>query len=320
MNRLSFQLRNLLVFTFCFSIFKCAAANSSNYSGYFESPLEGRWDLTLFKSGKSFPAWLEVHHSGLHTLMGQYVGPGGSARPISKVNFDGTKLNFSIPPQWDPSPNDLVFEAQFQGDSLSGTIIESNGDKFTLTGTRAPSLRRATEPVWGKEIKLFDGTDLKGWHVNGTNQWKVEDGIMRSPASGSNIMTDQLFNDFKLHIEFRYPKGSNSGVYLRGRYEIQIVDSKGMEPSRDLLGAIYGFLVPIDMMAKDAGEWQSYDVTLVGRLVTLAVNGKTVICNQVIPGITGGALDSSEGEPGPIMMQGDHGAIDFRNILITPAK
>ncbi len=150
MNRKFCLLRYFLVFTFCFSIFKCAVANTSNYSGYFESPLEGRWDLTLYKSGKSFPAWLEVHHSGLRTLMGQYVGPGGSARPISKVNFDGTKLNFSIPPQWDPSPNDLVFEAQFQGDSLSRSIIESNGDKFTLTGTRAPSLRRSTEPCWGK--------------------------------------------------------------------------------------------------------------------------------------------------------------------------
>ena len=189
-----------------------------------------------------------------------------------------------------------------------------------MTGVRAPLLNRKSDPVWGKEIKLFDGKDLNGWHTSGPNQWKVEDGMMRSPASGSNIMTDQLFNDFKLHIEFRYPKGSNSGVYLRGRYEMQIVDSKGMEPSRDLLGAIYGFLVPTEMMAKDAGEWQSYDVTLVGRLVTLAVNGKTVICNQSIPGITGGALDSHEGEPGPILIQGDHGPVDFRNILITPAK
>jgi hypothetical protein len=320
MNRLSFLLRNLLVFSFCLSIYKSVEAGTTIYSRYFESPLEGRWDLTLHNSEKNYPAWLEVHHSGTSVLVGQYVGPGGSARPISKVNFDGVKLSFAIPPQWDPSPNDLVFEAVFQGDSLTGTVVESNGKKFTLTGVRAPLLKRQADPVWGKEIKLFDGKDLNGWHTSGPNQWKVEDGIMRSPASGSNIITDQLFNDFKLHIEFRYPKGSNSGVYLRGRYEIQIVDSKGMEPSRDLLGAIYGFLVPTDMMAKDAGEWQSYDVTLIGRLVTLAVNGKTVICNQVIPGITGGALDSSEGEPGPIMIQGDHGAIDFRNILITPAK
>jgi hypothetical protein len=229
-------------------------------------------------------------------------------------------VSFSIPPQWDTSSNDLQFHATFQGDSLTGTIIESNGKEFTFVGVRAPSLWRKTEPVWGEQIKLFDGKDLKGWHASGKNQWVAENGIMRSPASGSNIMTDQVFSDFKLHIEFRYPKGSNSGVYLRGRYEIQIVDSKGMEPTRDYLGAIYGFLPPTEMMAKDAGEWQSYDVTLVGRMVTLTVNGKTVICDQIIPGITGGALDSREGEPGPIMMQGDHGPIDFRNILITPAK
>jgi Domain of Unknown Function (DUF1080) len=319
MKKITF-LRCCILFTFYFLLFTFSKANTGMRSIYFESPLEGRWDLTLYNSGKMSPAWLEVHHSGLSTLVGLYVGSGGSARPISKVNFDGVKLSFAIPPQWDPSPNDLVFEAVFQGDSLSGTVIESNGKKYTLTGVHAPSLRRNAEPVWTKEIKLFDGTDLKGWHATGPNQWKVEDGIMRNPASGSNIMTDQVFNDFKLHIEFRYPKGSNSGVYLRGRYEIQIVDSKGMEPSRDLLGAIYGFIAPTEMMAKDAGEWQSYDVTLIGRLVTLAVNGKTVICNQVIPGITGGALDSSEGEPGPIFIQGDHGAVDFRNILITPAQ
>jgi hypothetical protein len=304
-----------LLFTFYF-----AKADTISQGLYFESPLEGRWDLTLHKSGKDYPAWLQVMHSGTRTLVGQYVGQGGSARPISKINFTNGVVSFSIPPQWDTASNDLVFEASFQGDSLTGGLTMPDGQKFTLTGTRAPSLRRANEPVWGKQIKLFDGTDLKGWQAQGPNQWKVENGIMVSPASGSNIMSDQVFNDFKLHIEFRYPKGSNSGVYLRGRYEIQIVDSKGMEPTRDYLGAIYGFIAPHEMMAKDAGEWQSYDVTLVGRLVTLEVNGKTVIFNQEIPGITGGALDSREGEPGPIMMQGDHGPIEFRNILITPAK
>jgi Domain of Unknown Function (DUF1080) len=296
------------------------SAYSKTRSKYFESPLEGRYDLTLYNSGKSYPAWLEVQHSGTRTLVGRYVAPGGSARPISRINFTDGIVSFSIPPQWDTATNDLQFHATFQGDSLTGTIIESNGKEYTLVGVRAPSLWRKTEPVWGDQIKLYDGKDLKGWHTLGKNQWIAEQGMMRSPASGSNIMTDQLFNDFKLHIEFRYPACSNSGVYLRGRYEIQIVDSKGKEATRDYLGAIYGFLPPTEMMAKDAGEWQTYEVTLVGRLVTLAVNGKTVICNQIIPGITGGALDSHEGEPGPIMIQGDHGPIDFRNILITAAK
>jgi hypothetical protein len=289
-------------------------------NNYFESPLEGRWDLTLRNSGKSYPAWLEVHHSGIRTLVGQYVASGGNARPISRVNFTDGIVNFSIPPQWDTASNDLVFTGTFQADSLTGTIIESNGKQFSFTGVRAPRLHRQSEPEWGKQISLFNGVDLKGWHASGENQWKVEDAVLKSSGKGSNIMTDALFNDFKLHIEFRYPAGSNSGVYLRGRYEIQIIDSKGAEPSRDLLGAIYGFIAPIEMMAKAPGEWQSYDVVLTGRLVTLAVNGTTVICNQEIPGITGGAIDSREGEPGPILLQGDHGPVEFRNILLTPGK
>jgi Domain of Unknown Function (DUF1080) len=313
-----FSVYRIAMLSVSFLIFNFYFSNANGL--FFESPLEGKWDLTLHNAGKDYPAWLQVMHSGTRTLVGQYVGQGGSARPISKINFINNIVSFSIPPQWDTASNDLVFEASFQGDSLTGGLTMPDGKKFTLTGTRAPSLWRTADPVWGKEYKLFNGTDLKGWHTNGTNQWKVEDGIMKSPASGSNIISDQVFNDFKLHIEFRYPKGSNSGVYLRGRYEIQIVDSRGMEATRDYLGAIYGFIAPHEMLAKDAGEWQSYDVTLIGRLVTLAVNGKTVICSQEIPGITGGALNSQEGEPGPVMMQGDHGPIEFRNILITPAK
>jgi len=295
-------------------------AHSVSPVNYFESPLEGRYDLTLKNSGKSYPGWLEVLHSGTKTLVGRFVGPGGSARPISRVNFTDGIVSFSIPPQWDTASNDLQFHATFQGDSLVGTIIEPNGTEYSFVGVRAPTLWRKTEPVWGTQIKLFDGKDLKGWHASGKNQWVAENGMLRSPAKGSNFITDQHFNDFKLHIEFRYPKDENSGVYLRGRYEVQIADNKGKEAESIYLGGVYGFLSPTEMMARDAGEWQSYDITLVGRLVTIVVNGKTVICNQIIPGITGGALDSNEGEPGPIMLQGDHGAVDFRNILITPAK
>jgi hypothetical protein len=199
-------------------------------------------------------------------------------------------------------------------------MIYTDGKKFEWTGVRAPLLKRNAATVWDKPIKLFSGTDLKGWHALGDNQWLAEGGILRSPKSGSNLVTDKTFTDFKLHIEFKYPAGSNSGVYLRGRYEVQIEDSKGMEPLPDLFSAIYGFLPPNEMVAKAAGEWQSYDITLVGRLVTVVANGKTVISNQIIPGITGGAINSSEGEPGPILIQGDHGPIEFRNIILTPAK
>jgi hypothetical protein len=279
----------------------------------------GRWDMTIDMSGKTVPSWLEIRLSGVETLVGEFVGSGGSARPVSRVNFSNGKISFSLPPQWEKG-NDLSFEGSLQDDRLTGTMIASNGQSHTWSAVRAPSLKRQKQPVWGKPLRLFNRTNLTGWHVGGENQWKVENGILRSPKSGSNIISDQKFTDFKLHIEFRYPKGSNSGVYLRGRYEAQIEDDERQQTSNHTIGAIYGFLSPSEMAAKKAGEWQSYDITLVGRMVTVVLNGKTVICNREIPGITGGALDSNEGEPGPIYMQGDHGPIDYRNIIITPAK
>ena len=285
------------------------------------SILEGRYDLSIMNEGKIWPAWLEVRHSGLSTLVGRFVGSGGSARPISKVNFTASdgKLYFSIPPQWEKDSAFLQVGGVLQGDSLVGSLTTPSGQQLTWSGVRAPSLVRKKEPVWGKPIKVFNGKDLSGWHALGNNQWKADSGFLRSPASGSNIATDQTFNDFKLHIEFRYPAGSNSGVYLRGRYEVQIEDSKGQEPLNDQLSGVYGFLSPTVMMAKNAGEWQSYDITLIGRIVSVTLNGKMVICDQEIPGITGGAMNSREGDPGPIMLQGDHGPIDFRNVVITPA-
>ena len=282
--------------------------------------MEGRWDITIAKEGKQLPSWLEVTHSGRNTLVGRFVYAFGSARPVAKINFVNGKFSFAIPPQWEPGTSDMKFEGVMKGDSLTGTMLFTDGKKYNWTAVRAPRLHRESEPVWGEPITLFNGTDLTGWHALGNNQWKAVDGVLQSAKSGSNLVTDKTFTDFQLHIEFRYPKGSNSGVYLRGRYEVQIEDNKGMEPLNDAFSAIYGFLYPSEMMAKSAGEWQSYDITLIGRMVTVVANGKTVICNQEIPGITGGAINSREGEPGPLLIQGDHGAIEFRNIILTPAK
>lgn len=284
------------------------------------APLIGRWDITVHMPGKEMPSWLEVIRSGISTLVGRFVGGGGSARPVSKVNFnprDG-KMSFSIPPQWERENRDLSVEGVLRGDSLSGTMILPDGKQYSWVGVRAPALTRPEMHKMGGPMKLFDGHDLAGWHPLGTkNQWLAVNGVLRSPASGSNIATDATFTDFKLHIEFRYPKGSNSGVYLRGRYEVQIEDTEGQEPPNNQIAGVYGFLSPNAMAARGPGEWQSYDITLIGRLVTVVFNGREVICRQEIPGITGGALNSREGEPGPIYLQGDHGPIEFRNIEIT---
>lgn len=282
--------------------------------------IEGRWDLTINMDGKPSPSWLEVRHSGYHTLVGELVGVVGSARPVSKINYSNNQFHFSLPPQWEQGDGDMVFEGSAGEDGLKGTVVFPDGKKYEWTGVRAPSLKPEREPVWGKPIRLFSGTDLKGWHAMGENQWRAENGILRSPRSGANLVSDERFRDFKLHIEFRYPKGSNSGVYLRGRYEVQIMDGNGSHPSPVELGGVYGFISPSEQVAKNAGEWQTYDITLVGRMITLVANGKKVICNQEIPGITGGALDSREAESGPLLLQGDHGPVEFRNITITPAR
>lgn len=282
------------------------------------SKLEGRWDITLVMNGKEFPSWLEVEHSGFKTLVGRFVYLNGSARPVSKVSFDGQKFSFAIPPQWEMASKDLEFQGSVTETGLKGTMLFIDGKTYEWTAVRAPKLKREGEPVYGEPINLLNNSDLKGWHATGENQWKVENGVLISAKSGSNLVTDQTFQDFKLHIEFRYQKGSNSGVYLRGRYEVQIMDTKGMDPWVGYLGAVYGFLTPNEMVAKDPGVWQSYDITLRGRMVTIVGNNKTIIWNQEIPGITGGAIDSKEGEPGPLLLQGDHGPIEFRNIIITP--
>lgn len=282
----------------------------------------GRWDITISKSGKDLPSWLEVQKSGTHTLIGRFVYAFGSARPISEVKGNGGKYSFSIPPQWEEGTRNMDFEFAASGNTIKGTMVYTDGKTYNFTGVRAPLMIRSSEPVWGQPVKLFNGKDVSGWHTDGKNQWIVENGVLKSPHSGANLVSDKTFTDFKLHVEFRYQQGSNSGVYLRGRYEVQIIDTKSGEPEPidNQFSAIYGFLPPNKMMAKNPGEWQSYDITLVGRMVTIVANGKMVICNQVIPGITGGAINSKEDEPGPILIQGDHGPIDLRNIIITPAK
>jgi hypothetical protein len=280
----------------------------------------GRWDLMVQTPGGDQPAWMEIRESGPQAVVGQFVGWHGSARPIGRVDVSEGGLHFSIPPQYERGEADLTLDGQLQGDQLSGTITTPDGSSITWSGRRAPSLRRSGAPKWGEPIQLFNGVDQAGWHViQGESQWEVADGILRNRKPGGNIVTDQQFEDFQLHIEFRYAPRGNSGIYLRGRYEVQVLDGPTEEPDSHLQGGIYGFLTPSEIVTNGPGEWNTYDITLVGRQVTIVLNGQTVISQQSIPGITGGALDSDEGAPGPIMLQGDHTAIEYRNIVVTPA-
>jgi 3-keto-disaccharide hydrolase len=286
-------------------------------------PILGRWDLVVTDTTGTYPSWLEVTASGYTAIVGRFVGQFGSARPIGRVDYTNGAFTFAIPPQWEQGKGDLRVDGKVEGDKLSGTIVNPAGDRHAFTGTRAPAMRRASAPVWGEPIMLFNGKDLTGWTTQGPNksQWKVVGGVLTNPASGANLMTTRTFGDFKLHVEFRYPKGGNSGVYLRGRHEVQVEDSPAGEfPLSVHVGGVYGFLWPNENAATGPGQWQTYDITLIGRRVTVVLNGKTVIGDQIIPGITGGALDSNEGAPGPILLQGDHTGVEYRNVRLTPAK
>lgn len=298
------------------------------------SEVIGRWDLTivieddqmeklgLFRHGlmasDGFPGWLEIKRSGFSTLVGYYVGYEGSARPISEIKYSEKegKYSFTIPPQW-MDIDDIDFEFTLKDDKISGYEI-LDGNKLNFTGVRAPSLERKEPPVWGSPKNLLDD-NMSRWIIPQNNQFKMVDGVLVNGKAGGNLVTKEKFNDFKLSVEFRYPEGSNAGIYLRGRYELQIEDSQVEYPNNVSIGSIYGFIEPAVKAARSAGEWQTYEVTLVGRNVTVVHNGIEIISNRPIPGITGGSLDSKEGEPGPIMLQGDHGPIEYRKLVITPA-
>ena len=286
-------------------------------------PFLGRWDLTLKTPGHDSPSWLEITQEG-GQLQARLVSRWGHARPLPKVEISNGQITFVSPKEEEDRKDDMVFTGKLSGKTLVGTTTGPDGTVWQWTGVRAPSLKRTSAPQWGKPAQLFNGKDLSGWKMSdpkATAVWKVENGTLVSPGHGPELISDAKFEDFKLHVEFNCAKGSNSGVYLRGRYELQIEDDPEPEGPTMRTGGIYGFLSATPEQPRKPGEWQTYDITLVGRTVTVVQNGQTIIDQQEIPGITGGALDSAEGQPGPIYLQGSEvGHVAFRNITITPAK
>lgn len=281
-------------------------------------PFLGRWDLTLKSPTREYPSWLELSQTD-GVLKANMVGRFGNAQPVPKVNINQGKLTFT-------AASKEEFEGTLANGMLSGSTTAPDGTALTWTGERAPALTRTGTPQWGKPVRLFNGKNLKGWHEQSlgnspvTHHWKVLHGTLVSPGEGPEIVSDGKFEDFKLHLQFKRGPDSNSGVYLRGRYEVQIENESANEPPNRRTGSIYGFLAPAQEVPRTAGKWQTYDITLIGRKVSVVLNGKTLIDGQEIPGITGGALDSHEGEPGPIYLQGsEKGHVTFRDIVITPA-
>jgi 3-keto-disaccharide hydrolase len=283
----------------------------------------GRWDLTLKDGSREYPSWLELSQEN-GRVVAQFVGRWGNARPLPKAEVSHGKLTFVSPKEEEGAQADMVFEGSLSGKALSGTVNGPDGKTWQWTGERAPAMARTKPPKWGKEIPLFNGKDLTGWKMSDPNAekvWKVGNGELITPGNGPELISDGKYENFKLHVEFNCGESANSGVYLRGRYEVQIETDSIEEPPSHHMGGVYGFLAATPEPARKPGTWQTYDITLVGRIVTVMQNGQTVINNKEIPGITGGALDSHEELPGPVYLQGsEKGRVAFRSIVLTPAE
>jgi hypothetical protein len=283
----------------------------------------GRWDLTLKAPDREYPSWVELTQEN-GQLKAQMVGRWGNARPLPKVELANGRLTFVSPKEEEDRKDDMVFAATLTGSTLSGTTTGPDGTTWTWTGVRAPALKRSGTPKWRKPVPLFNGKDLSGWKMSqstSTSVWKVENGNLLTPGQGPELINDSKFQDFRLHVEFNCGVNSNSGVYLRGRYEVQVETDSVEEPPSHHTGGVYGFLAPSPELPRKPGEWQTFDITLIGRTITVVQNGQTIINRQEIPGITGGALDSHEELPGPIYLQGgEKGHVAYRSIVITPAE
>jgi hypothetical protein len=186
-------------------------------------------------------------------------------------------------------------------------------------------LNHSAPKAWTKPKALFNGKNLDGWEPIGNvanNHWVVKDGLLNNEAHGANLKSTRKFDDFKVHFEVNCPDDANSGFYLRGRYELQLENVKeGSEPIERQMGSIYGRIAPSQELPRTPGKWETFDITLVGRTVTVVRNGVKTIDAKEIAGITGGALDANEGQPGSFYIQGDHtGGLKFRNITVSVPK
>ncbi|MCG9894431.1 MAG: DUF1080 domain-containing protein [Fimbriimonadaceae bacterium] len=281
-----------------------------------KSPLHGRWDVTILRPGQPAPTWFELEE-GPEGWSGRFVGVVGSARPIAKIETADTCLRFSLPRQYEWFDHDLEFAGELVDGVLYGTTVEDRSTPWVAH--RAPDLPKPSTGGWGDPIDLLaDG--LEGWMPRPgslESKWTMEGGSLVNPETGADLVTLAHFRDFRLEAEYSYPAGANSGIYLRGRYEIQVLDDHGSRPHVGSSGGVYGFHAPRTNPIHPAGERNLAVISLLGRHVEIDLNGIRVVEGE-IPGITGGALDSAEGAPGPIFLQGDHGPVTYHRLTLTP--
>jgi len=293
----------------------------------------GRWDVTVTPAAENpYPQWMELLEKQ-GKIEGRVQPRGGGWRPILGATRESGKIVIAVSAAANARGPAVRWELTPSGpDKLTGVEKRGDADGPTLVAVRAPKLNRPMPNSWSAPRSLFNGKDLSGWEPIGNvnnNKWIARDGELvndnpevkeQRASRAANLKTTAKFQDFKLHIEVNCPENGNSGIYLRGRYEIQVGTEGGSQPDHEM-GAVYSHYPPPAGAELGLGRWTSFDITLVGRRVTVLRDGKMYHDNVEIPGPTGGALDSNEAEPGPFFLQGDHhGVIRYRNITVSVPK
>jgi len=302
----------------------------------------GEWALTIPGGGAGC---LEIMKDGAG-YGGRLLWGGGSVLPLSSVKIEGDVL--TVTRVREVKKKDATgatktekitdtITAEAKGDDLS-LVLESPGPKGAVQRSEFLGKRQPPIPAkpdlsrtkFGEPIQLFNGKDLSGWRLvteGAVNGWSVENGVLinrpvQEPGQPKkhygNLRTEREFADFKISLEVKVPEKGNSGVYLRGIYEVQVADSFGQPVDSHGMGGVYSRITPTSNPSKAPGEWQTMEITLVDRHVTVILNGTKIIDNEPVPGCTGGALWSDVTRPGPIYLQGDHQAVDYRNVVLTP--
>ena len=278
----------------------------------------GRWNLASTGENPA-PYWLEVKDDG-GKLTAKFLNRGGHPTAVDNLRVEGEELVFTFGTGSQPP-------GEFRGKVADGKLTATfkRGDRtVTMTGGHPPAWPPSSangNHTYGKPVALFDGKTLDAFRGQDPKQpmnWAVEDGVMTNGEHANNLVSKEQFKDFKLNAEYKVGPATNSGIYLRGRYELQVLDDYGKPPFERGHMAIYGWKAPAANTSKPVGEWQTIEAIVVGNRLTVTHNGQRVHDNAVLEAITGGALDNNELAPGPIMIQGDHTKVWFRNVTVTP--
>ncbi len=316
------------------------------------SPVRAEGGLESFRGSWAFelpdgnPAWLQIGETA-GELQGSLLWSVGSARPVKGPTLEGGALSFQRKIRWKPfgiADNvraiDKPIFARLVGNTLRMTVKQAplqGGDEETLelVGKRMPTMpsRPNLKSIrFGEPIALFNGRDLSGWKLTNRNKksgWRAADVVLinETPKTDfsaygdyGNLRTVREFEDFRLTMEYNVPTSGNSGVYLRGMYEAQVVDRDSKMQGIAGPGALFGRIAPSSNAGKPGGQWNRYELTLVNRHITIVLNGQTVIDNQPVVGCTGGGISADDTKPGPIFLQGDHTSVQYRDIVLQPVS